>query len=286
MKKLISLTLFLTVIICLQSCNKVPITGRKQLNLIPNNEILSMSFQQYGTFIQENQLSKNTNQAEMVKRVGKKIQAAVEQYFGEKGLSSKLNGYAWEFNLVESQEVNAWCMPGGKVVVYTGILPVAQNETGLAVVMGHEIAHAVAEHGSERMSQSMISEYGNVALSIALQNKPETTQALWQTAYGIGSQVGVMLPYSRLHENEADKLGMIFMAMAGYDPNEAVHFWTRMAQMSGGASVPELLSTHPSNDTRIRKIKEALPEALTYYKKLTGSTPPASGTKKIQVNRN
>ena len=285
MKKLISLILFLAAIICMQSCSKVPLTGRKQLNLIPDNEILGMSFQQYGTFIDHNQLSKNTDQAEMVKRVGKKIQAAVEQYFREKGLSSRLDGYAWEFNLVENSEVNAWCMPGGKVVVYTGILPVTQNETGLAVVMGHEIAHAVAEHGNERMSQSMLSEYGNVALSLAIRNQPETTQALWQTAYGVGSQVGVMLPYSRLHENEADKLGMIFMAMAGYDPNEAVSFWTRMAQASGGSS-PEFLSTHPSNETRIKKINEALPEALTYYKKSTESKPPASGTKKIQIKPN
>ncbi|MBZ0243405.1 MAG: M48 family metallopeptidase, partial [Bacteroidales bacterium] len=206
-------------------------------------------------------------QTQMVKTVGAKIKTAVEAYFRQQGMSSELDGYSWEFNLIESPEANAWCMPGGKVVFYTGILPITKDETGLAVVMGHEIAHAIAEHGNERMSQSLISELGGVALAVALQEKPAETQQLWLTAYGIGSQVGVMLPFSRLHESEADRLGLIFMAMAGYNPNEAVGFWQRMADMKNGQSPPEFLSTHPSDATRIRQIKSWLPEAMTYYKK-------------------
>ena len=202
----------------------------------------------------------------MVKRIGKKIQIAVEKYFAQKNLSSELEGYNWEFNLVESKDVNAWCMPGGKVVVYTGILPITRDETGLAVVMGHEIAHAVAEHGNERMSQGLITQFGGLALAKALENKPEETQALWMGAFGLGAQVGVLLPFSRLHESEADHLGLIFMAMAGYDPNQAVNFWQRMAKMKGGQAPPEFLSTHPSDETRINKIKKLLPKAMKYYK--------------------
>ncbi len=202
----------------------------------------------------------------MVKRVGVKIQKAVETYFAQKNLSKELAGYQWEFNVVESEEVNAWCMPGGKVVVYTGILPITKDETGLAVVMGHEIAHAIAEHGSERMSHGLMQQLGGVALSVALADEPELTQSLFMTAYGVGSTVGVMLPFSRTHESEADHLGLIFMAMAGYDPNAAVDFWTRMAANSQGAP-PEWLSTHPSNETRIADIKKLLPEALQYYNK-------------------
>jgi predicted Zn-dependent protease len=203
----------------------------------------------------------------MVSRVGGNIQRAVENYFAKNNLSKELEGYAWEFNVVESPEVNAWCMPGGKVVVYTGILPITKDETGLAVVMGHEIAHAVAQHGAERMSQGLLQELGGVALSVALAKEPAETQNLFYAAYGVGTTVGVMLPFSRTHESEADRLGLIFMAMAGYDPNAAVDFWTRMAAQKGGAAPPEFLSTHPSDATRIADIKKELPEALSYYKK-------------------
>lgn len=247
-------------------CSTVPITGRSQLNLIPDSEINAMSFQQYDEFIKQNKLSGNKNDLEMVKRVGKNIQTAVETYFAQNNLSKELEGYQWEFNVVESDEVNAWCMPGGKVVVYTGILPLTKDETGLAVVMGHEIAHAIAQHGNERMSQGLLQQLGGVALSVALQNEPQQTQELFLTAYGIGTTLGVILPYSRTHESEADRLGLIFMAMAGYDPNVAVEFWQRMAAQ-GGAKPPEFLSTHPSNETRIADIKKELPEALKYYKK-------------------
>lgn len=254
----------LVSLLCI-SCATVPITGRSQLSLIPDAQMMSMSFQQYDQFLQENQLSPNRQQTQMVKGVGVRIQQAVEQYFAEHQMPQQLAGYAWEFNLVESKDVNAWCMPGGKVVVYTGILPVTQDENGLAVVMGHEIAHAIAKHGNERMSQGLLAQVGTLVLEEALRNKPEQTQQLWMTAFGLGAQLGAILPFSRLHESEADHLGLIFMAMAGYDPQTAVSFWQRMAQ-SGGAKPPEFMSTHPSDATRIRKIQEELPEALQYYR--------------------
>lgn len=247
------------------SCTTVPITGRKQLDIIPNSTMLATSLQEYDKFLQEHKLSANQEQTQMVKRVGTRIQRAVEQYFQQKGLSHQLDGYAWEFNLVESEEANAWCMPGGKVVVYTGILPITRDENGLATVMGHEIAHAVARHGNERMSQALLTEMGGMALAVALDQHPSQTSQLWMAVYGMGAQVGILLPYSRLHESEADHLGLIFMAMAGYDPNTAVEFWQRMAKMKTGQAPPEFLSTHPSDETRIRKIKELVPEAMQYY---------------------
>jgi len=259
--------IYFSVCFFLLSCSTVPITGRSQLNLIPASTMNAMSFDQYGAFLKSNTFSKNTKQTQMVKRVGKNIQQAVEVFYAARGMSSKLSGYQWEFNLVESEDINAWCMPGGKVVVYTGILPIAKNETGLAVVMGHEIAHAIAEHGNERMSQGLIVQMGGMALSTAMKEQPETTRQLWMTAFGVGAQYGMMLPYSRIQENEADRLGLVFMAMAGYDPSEAVGFWQRMSQEKKGGAPPEFLSTHPSDETRIAKIKEAIPEALKYYKK-------------------
>jgi predicted Zn-dependent protease len=249
----------------LLSCSTVAITGRQQLNLVPRSTMLSMSFQQYDEFLKANKLSDNQEQTRMVKGVGLKIQHAVEQYFAKMNMSNELRDYQWDFNLVESKDVNAWCMPGGKVVVYTGILPITKDESGLAVVMGHEIAHAIAEHGNERMSQGLIAELGGIALSKALEEKPEKTQQLWMTAFGLGAQVGVLLPYGRLQESEADHLGLIFMAMAGYNPNTAVDFWERMAKMQSGQAPLEFLSTHPSDETRIKKIKELIPEAMQYY---------------------
>ena len=251
----------------LQSCSTVPITGRSQLNLIPDNEMLSMSFQQYDQFLKSNKESKNSNELALVKKVGKKIADAVNRYFAEHNLSDQLNGYKWEFHLVESKEANAWCMPGGKVVVYTGILPITKTEAGLAVVLGHEIAHAVAKHGNERMSQALLTQLGGVALAEAIKSKPAETQNLFMAAFGIGTQVGVLLPYSRLQESEADHLGLIFMAMAGYDPHEALDFWQRMAIAMKGQSPPEFLSDHPSDQTRIDDIKKELPEAMKYYQK-------------------
>ena len=262
----ISLAITVITIFVLQSCSTVPLTGRSQLNLIPNSEMLSMSFQQYDQFLKENKLSTNQTEVNLVKNTGVKIEHAVEKYMQDNNLSDRLKGYNWEFNLVESNEVNAWCMPGGKVVVYTGILPVTQDEAGLAVVMGHEIAHAIAEHGNERMSDALIQQLGGVALSVALKDEPETTRNLYLAAYGVGTTVGIMLPFSRTQESEADHLGLIFMSMAGYNPNSAIDFWQRMAS-TGGGSPPEFLSTHPSYDTRIENIKNWIPEAMKYYQK-------------------
>ncbi len=263
MKNLLFVTAFTLLI---NACTTVPITGRKQINLISSSEMLSLSSEQYDSFLKEHKKSKNRQQTEMVRRVGHRIESAVVRFLTANNRSDLLKGYAWEFNLIEDPQANAWCMPGGKVVVYTGILPVTKTEAGLAVVLGHEIAHAVAGHGSERLSQELIRQLGGVALTVALEEKPEETRDLWLTAYGIGSQVGIMLPYSRVHESEADHLGLIFMAMAGYDPHEAVAFWERMKKMNQ-AKPPEFLSTHPSDETRIANLKKWLPEAMRYYEK-------------------
>jgi predicted Zn-dependent protease len=265
MKKLKILFLSIITVLSIISCSTVPLTGRKQLNLIPANEMLSLSYQQYDQFLTENKVSNDKKNTALVKKVGTNIQHAVEKYLAENNLSSRLDGYKWEFNLVQEDQVNAWCMPGGKVVVYTGILPITKNEIGLAVVLGHEIAHAIAEHGNERMSQGLVQQLGGAALSVALRDKPQLTQDLFLTAYGVGSTIGI-LSYSRTQESEADHLGLIFMAMADYNPNAAVDFWQRMAEMNKGSKPPEFLSTHPSDQTRINDIKNWLPEALKYYK--------------------
>jgi len=253
-------------LLLLSSCSQVEITGRKQFNLVPDSLMNSMSFQSYGEFLSQHKLSTNSQQTQMVKRVGSRIQEAVEQYCAKNCIPDRLKGYEWEFNLVEDPNVNAWAMPGGKTVVYTGLLPVAKTEAGLAVVMGHEIAHAFARHGSERMTQGLIVEMGGMALSKALANSPEQTQNLFMRSYGIGTQYGVLLPYSRKHESEADHLGLIFMAMAGYNPNEAVGFWERMSAAKEGPAPPEFLSTHPADSTRIRNIEKLMPEAMKYYR--------------------
>ena len=249
----------------LAACSTVPLTGRHQLNLISNSTMLATSTQQYSEFLKANKVSADQAHTEMVRRVGKRIQAAVEAYMAENKMSDRLAGYNWEFNLVESAEVNAWCMPGGKVVVYTGILPVTRDENGLAVVLGHEIAHAIAEHGNERMSQGMLTQMGSTALSELIKDKPDQTKQLWNSAFGAGVQVGALLPFSRLHESEADHLGLIFMAMAGYNPEQAVEFWQRMSAQ-GGKKPPEFMSTHPADARRVEQIRKELPEALRYYK--------------------
>jgi predicted Zn-dependent protease len=254
-------------VLLLAGCSRVPVTGRSQFNIIPESSMVSMSLQQYDKFLKDHPVSANQEQTQLVKRVGERIKNGVERYFDSIGKRGKIADYKWEFNLVEDKQVNAWCMPGGKVVVYTGILPITQNENGLAVVLGHEIAHAVAEHGNERMSQGLMSQLGGVALATALSTKPALTQQLWMTAYGAGAQYGAILPFSRLQENEADHLGLVFMTIAGYDPNEAVPFWQRMEAQKGGQAPPEFLSTHPSDATRIEKIKKLVPEVVQKYKK-------------------
>ncbi|MFO0357047.1 MAG: M48 family metallopeptidase [Sphingobacteriaceae bacterium] len=251
--------------IVLFSCHKNAVTGKRSLNLVPEGELQAMSYSEYDKFLAEHpKLPDNDNRVQLVRNCGNRIQKAVEKYYADKGLSSELNGYKWEFNVVDEQTVNAWCMPGGKVVFYTGILPVTQDEQGLAVVMGHEVAHAVARHGNQRMSQGMLVQFGGAMLSVALSQKPQATQQLFLQSFGITSQLG-MLKYSRKHESEADKMGLIFAAMAGYDPEAAVPFWERMAS-GGGQKPPELLSTHPSDETRIRDLKAFMPEAKKYYR--------------------
>ncbi len=266
MKKILSS--FILVAFLIGGCAKNQVTGRKQLILMPEKELQSMAGQQYKQFLTANKIvAVNVNKdAEMVRRVGTRIAFAITKYYEQQGKSSILDGYTWEFNLVDSKEVNAWCMPGGKVVAYTGLLPVTQNEAALAVVMGHEIAHAIALHGNERMSQGIMQQLGGVALSVAVANKPAETQNLFMTAYGVGSTVGAVLPFSRKQELEADQFGLRFAAMAGYNPNEAIPFWQRMAKAGGGEKPPEILSTHPSDETRIQKMKQYVQEALPYYK--------------------
>ena len=249
----------------ISGCATNAVTGRKQLSLVSEAELQMMATSQYQAFLKENKsLPASNSNAAMVARVGGRIANAINKYYASQGKSEILEGYKWEFNTVESKDANAWCMPGGKVVVYTGLLPITQTETALAIVVGHEIAHAIATHGNERMSQAMVQQLGGAALEVALAQKPQQTKELFMTSYGIGSQVGGLLPFSRKQETEADQYGLIFAAMAGYNPQEAIPFWERMAK-AGGASQPEFLSTHPSNETRIKKIKQFMPEAMKYY---------------------
>lgn len=259
---------FATATILLVACSRNAITGRKQLSLYPESEIQAAAQQQYRQFLSENRvLSANSSRdAEMVRRVGNRIASAITSYYTNKGLGAELEGYQWEYNLVESKEVNAWCMPGGKIVVYSGLLPITQNEAALAVVMGHEITHAIAKHGNERMSQGMLQQLGGAALSVALANQPTQTQNLLMAAYGAGSTVGILLPFSRNQEYEADKLGLIYTAMAGYNPREAIGLWQRMEAASGGNRPPEFLSTHPNEGNRIKRLQGYMPEAMKYYR--------------------
>ncbi|MEQ8364913.1 MAG: M48 family metallopeptidase [Cyclobacteriaceae bacterium] len=257
----------ITSFLFLYACATVPVTGRRQMSLISSAEINQMSSDQYQQVLRESKLSSNQEQVAMVKRVGNNIKTAVEQYMASKGASAELAGFNWEFNLIQDDEtVNAWCMPGGKVAFYTAIMPICQDELGVAVVMGHEVAHAIANHGRERMSQGLLAQFGLGTLSAAMGQNPTATQSIFMQAVGVGTNVG-MLKFSRSHESEADHIGLIFMSMAGYDPSAAPKFWERMATMSGGQSPPEFLSTHPSHDTRIKDLEGWIPEAMQYYKK-------------------
>ncbi|MDZ8117898.1 M48 family metallopeptidase [Pontiella agarivorans] len=263
MKKLQSIFGALALFVFVSGCSTVPITGRKQLSLVSDAQLIPESAASYEQVITEGPLSENKEQTEMIQRVGARISAAVEQYFAERNQSDVVAGFDWEFNLIEEDVPNAWCMPGGKVAFYTGILPYTQDETGVAVVMGHEVAHAIARHSNERVSHQMAVAGGSV-LTAWMAKDSEYEEAIL-AAYGIGTQLGGILPYSRLHESEADHMGLIFMAMAGYNPEAAVDFWQRMAE-AGGEKPPEFLSTHPSDETRVRQIREHLPEAMQYYR--------------------
>jgi predicted Zn-dependent protease len=248
------------------ACTSVAVTGRKQLSLVSNAEILPIVNQQYDSVVRHGPLSTNREQVEMVKRVGLKIQKAVEEYMAAKNLSSELQGFAWEFNLIDDPKtVNAWCMPGGKVAFYTGIMPICKNEQGVAVVMGHEVAHAIANHGRERMSTQMLAQYGLSTVGALMGENPGAGKELFMQAIGAGTSIG-LLKFSREHESEADHIGLIFMTMAGYDPYEAPKFWERMTEVSGGQESPEFLSTHPSHSTRVEDLQGWIPEALTYKK--------------------
>lgn len=250
------------------ACSTNALTGKSQLTLLPESELQTMATQEYQQFLTTNKVvsSSNNRDADMVKRVGQRISRAVETYYGEKGLTSKLEGFKWEYNLVDDKAVNAWCMPGGKIVVYTGLLPVTQNEAALAVVIGHEVSHALLQHGNQRMSQGLLQQLGGVALSVAVANKPAETQNLFLSAYGAGSQVGVLLPFSRKNELEADQYGLIWTAIAGYNPQEAIGLWERMEKLANGQKPPEFLSTHPTEGRRIVQLQKFMPEALKYYK--------------------
>lgn len=264
MKRVIIFSLFGLL---LYACTRVAVTGRQQLSLVSNSEIIPMAIEQYDSVIRTADLSNNQQQTAMVKRVGARIQRAVEQYMAEHNASDQLAGFEWEFNLIDDPKtVNAWCMPGGKVAFYSGIMPICKDEAGVAVVMGHEVAHAVANHGRERMSQAMLANGLLGTLGSALGQNPTLTKQLFFQAVGVGAQLG-MLKFSRQHESEADRIGLIFMAMAGYDPHEAPKFWERMSSMSGGAEPPEWLSTHPSHSSRINELESEIPEAMKYYKK-------------------
>ena len=252
--------IFFFITAVLYSCSTVPITERKRVNIVDDSQILPASFAQYDNFLKENKLSTDAKMTREIENIGLRISKSVDRFMRANGMTEEANSYQWEFKLVDDDQMNAWCLPGGKVVFYTGILPVCKNTDGIAAVMGHEIAHAFAKHGQERMTSSYGQQLGGMAVAIGTSGQNYETQMLWNSIYGIGSQVG-MLAYSRTHETEADKLGMVFMIMAGYDPEEAIQLWKRMKENSKGEAPPEFLSTHPSNDTRIEDLKKYLPVA-------------------------
>jgi predicted Zn-dependent protease len=257
---LLSLSFFLF------SCASVPVTERRGLHLVPDSELATMSYQEYSSVLKKSKLSTDMAKVSMVRRAGQRIATASEQLLVEKGHGDDIRNYKWEFNLIEDDKtINAWCMPGGKVAVYTGLLSISQDENGLAVVMGHEVAHAIAKHGNERMSQGLLAQFGAMGLSVALAGNPGVTSDIFMQAYGVGAQVGFLLPYSRIQESEADHIGLILMAKAGYDPRGAVVLWQRM-NAKGGTRPPEFLSTHPAPESRIRNIESLIPEAMQVYK--------------------
>ncbi|MCF8304774.1 MAG: M48 family metalloprotease [Bacteroidales bacterium] len=272
--------LFIFITAFLIGCSTVPITNRTQLSLLPQNMLLDMSLTNYNSFLEQNDpLPASNPKVKMTREVGDNIAGAVEEFMRRKGRSNELKNYGWEFNVVQKDQVNAWCMPGGKVVVYTGILPLTEDKSGLAVVMGHEIAHAIANHGNERMSQQLAITLGGLTLRYAMREEPEKTRQIFMTAYGVGSALGT-LAYSRKHEYEADKLGMVFMALAGYHPKRAISFWKKMAE-KGGPNPPEFISTHPSDENRVEALREYLPKAMKYYKSGNGN----EGGNTIQIGQ-
>ncbi len=258
------LPFLMTMALLLTSCGSVPITGRKQLNLVSDSEVLQSSLASYTSFMQTATISTQKTQSAQVTRVGQRIAAATEAYLKAVGLESEIQNFAWEFNLVKSNEMNAWCMPGGKIVVYEGIMKIISSDDELAVVLGHEVAHAVAKHANERMSQQVAAQAGAQVLAGVLTGQSYQTQAIAQQVYGLGAQYGVMQPFSRKHESEADEMGLVLMTIAGYNPDVAITFWQKM-DASSSSSVPEFLSSHPSHQTRISDIQKKLPEIKAKY---------------------
>lgn len=260
-------TILAILLLFVASCAIVPFTGRKQFTAIPVSQMVSLSADSYSQVLKDNKLSQNQKYISSVRQVGARLTAAVEKYMKANGMEASLEGYSWQYNVLVSDQLNAWCMPGGQIAFYEGIMPVCADDNGIAVVMGHEIAHAIAQHGNERMSQQLLVQMGGMALSEALQSQKESTQQLALLAFGVGSTLGVELPYSRTHESEADELGLYFMAMAGYDPRTAPAFWERM-QAQGSARMPEFLSTHPEPANRIKAINRHMTKAMEYYSKI------------------
>jgi predicted Zn-dependent protease len=248
-----------TFVLLYFSCATNPFTGKKTMALVSNDSLFPSSFQQYSSFLSENKVITGTKDSEMIKRVGQRIAIAAERWLDANGYQGYLKDYKWEYNLVDDKTVNAWCMPGGKIVFYTGILPIAQNETGVAIIMGHEVAHALANHGQQRMSAAYIQQGLAIAGNVAIQD--EQTRNIFNQSYGVGSNVLGMLPFSRAHETEADRIGLILSAIAGYNPDEGAELWKRMGAASGGQAPPEFLSTHPANETRIKELQQLAPKA-------------------------
>ena len=260
MKTRLKFGLFILFAIVL-ACAKNPFTGKRTMAFVPNSQIFPSAFQQYNQFLSENKVIKGTTDAKRIETIGVKIKTAAERWLTANNQAEYLNGYEWEYKLVDSKELNAWCMPGGKIVFYTGILPICKDDAGIAAVMGHEVAHALANHGQQRMSAGLLQQLGAVGAQVAVGNQDAETQQLVMQAYGVGSQIGGMLPFSRAHESEADMIGLTLMAIAGYDPINAVKVWERMSAISNGQAPPEILSTHPSNQTRINELTALIPSA-------------------------
>ncbi|EJW98455.1 peptidase, M48 family [gut metagenome] len=278
--------IFSALLLLYAGCSSVPVTGRKQVLLVSDQEVLSTSLTQYRDYIKNAPRSASKTQSDMVTRVGKRIAAATETYLHDHGLASEIENFAWEFNLVKDNQINAFCMPGGKIVVYEGLMKLVSSDDELAVVIGHEVAHAVAKHSNERMSQQILAQYGAQILNQTLSQKSAAMQNIAKQVYGVGAQYGMMLPFSRKHESEADYMGLIFMTMAGYNPDVAIGFWQKMST-NGGAKVPEIMSTHPSDERRIHDIQNALPGIKAQYGKKQihqmGNSPVQGGIKTVTL---
>lgn len=263
------------LLLTLAGCGTVPVTGRRTLSLVSDSEILTSSVSQYRAFIQKAPLSTNTATNRRVSEVGNRLIHATMQYLKANNYTDLANQMAWELNVVNSGAINAFCMPGGKIVVYTGLLNLIgsgkEADAQLAAVVGHEIAHALAKHANERISNQMLMQVGGNILGSVVGNQSATLQAIIGQAYGLGTDVFVALPFGRKQELEADKIGLVLMAMAGYDPVQAVNLWRKMSAKTGGNGQSEFFSTHPSDETRIKEIQSFLPEAEKYYASHTRS---------------